>query len=167
MIDISQTFIAVVGGGECTSSVARLAEEVGREIGHQGAVLVCGGLGGVMEATCKGAKSADGLTVGILPWDKREDANPYVDIPIVTGMGYARNVIVVRSAQAVIAIDGSHGTLSEIAHAVSYNIPVVGLGTWTFSINGTEDASLIRATSPKEAVEIALAAAKKGSGRYH
>lgn len=150
--------IAVIGGSNCTKQVARLAEEVGRELGHRGVTLVCGGLGGVMEAACRGAKAAGGLTIGILPAG-REEANPYVDIPIVTGMGYARNVIVVRSAQAVIAIDGSYGTLSEIAHAISYHIPVIGLGTWHLSLDGQEDTSILRASTPQEAVERALAVA--------
>ena len=110
-------FIAVIGGSQCSAQEAQLAEEAGQELARRGAVLVCGGLGGVMEAACRGASSEGGITIGILPGDNRQAANPYVQIPIVTGMGYARNVAVVKSAQAAIAIGGSYGTLSEIAHA--------------------------------------------------
>ena len=101
--------IAVIGGGDCSPEVAGLAEDVGREIARQNAVLICGGLGGVMEAASRGASLEGGLTVGILPGDNRYAANPYIDLPIATGIGYARNVAVVKSAQAVIAVDGSYG----------------------------------------------------------
>jgi uncharacterized protein (TIGR00725 family) len=149
-------FIGVIGGGEVSPAIAGLAEEVGREIARCGALLVCGGMGGVMEAACRGAVSEGGLTVGILPGDSRAAANPYVKIPIVTGIGYARNVAVVKSSQAIIAIDGSYGTLTEIAYALQSGIPVVGLGTWAISCNGEEDKNIIRADSPGEAVEKAL-----------
>lgn len=148
--------IAVIGGGECTPKEASLAEEVGRELARQGAILVCGGLTGVMEAACRGASQAGGTTIGILPGDNQRSANPYVQIPIVTGIGMARNVIVVKSAQAVIAIDGSYGTLSEIGHALQSGIPVVGLGTWSLSRSGQQDTSIIRVDSPSDAVSIAL-----------
>jgi len=151
-------FIAVVGGAQCSREEARLAEAVGVELAKRGAVLICGGLGGVMAAACKGARSAKGKTVGILPGYTREEANPYVDIPIVTGMGEARNVIVVNSAQAVIAIGGKFGTLSEIAYALRNKIPVVGLNTWSLSKSGRLVKSIIAAQNPKEAVEKALAA---------
>ena len=150
-------FIAVIGGSDVSPPVEALAEEVGREIARHGAVLVCGGLSGVMEAACRGADGEGGLTVGILPGDNRQSANPYVKIPIATGIGYARNAAVVKSAQAAIAVDGSYGTLSEIAYALQSGIPVIGLDTWSISINGKEDSSIIRASSPKEAVERALA----------
>jgi len=149
-------FIGVIGGGAVSPQVAGIAEEVGREIARQGAVLVCGGLGGVMEATCRGASNEGGLTIGILPGNSRLDANPYVKIPIVTGFGYARNVAVVKSAQAIIAIDGSYGTLSEIGHALQSGIPVIGLNTWSLSIDGKADDSIIIADSPKDAVNKAL-----------
>ncbi len=151
-------FIAVIGGSECSEEVARLAEAVGQELARRGAVVVCGGLGGVMEAACRGAKAEGGTTVGILPGHSRADANPYVDIPIVTGIGYARNTIVVRSAEAVIAIDGGFGTLSEIAHALQEGIPVIGLHTWSLSQGGTPDDSIILAESPADAVDKAVAA---------
>lgn len=150
-------FIGVIGGSEVSPQLAQLAEEVGREIARQGAVLVCGGLGGVMEAACKGASREGGLTIGILPGDNRLAANPYVRIPIVTGLGYARNVTVVKSAQAIIAVDGSYGTLSEIGHALQSGIPVIGLKTWSLSIDGHADDSIIIAESPKDAVNKAIA----------
>ena len=149
-------FIAVIGGSDCSPQVAGIAEEVGSEIARRGAVLVCGGLGGVMEAACKGANSEGGLTVGILPGDNRLAANPYVQIPIVTGIGYARNVSVVKSARAVIAVGGSYGTLSEIGHALQSGIPVIGLGTWSISRNNQPDDSIIPAQDPAEAVDRAL-----------
>ncbi|MDO8672191.1 MAG: TIGR00725 family protein, partial [Dehalococcoidia bacterium] len=123
-------FIGVIGDGDCSPAVAEVAAEVGRLLAGRGAAVVCGGLGGVMEAACRGAKSAGGLTIGILPSDNRRHANRYVDIPIVTGLGEARNVLVVKSAQAVIAIGGMYGTLSEVAIALKNGIPVVGLNTW-------------------------------------
>lgn len=158
---MSHVSIAVVGGSTCSDEDARVAEAVGREIARRGAVLVCGGLGGVMEAACRGAKSAGGLTIGILPGDDRRSANPHVDVPVVTGMGHARNAIVVKSAQAVIAVDGSYGTLSEIALALQNGIAVIGLGTWELSLHGQTDRSIILARSAQEAVEKAVAAAGK------
>jgi len=149
-------FIAVIGGSECSAPEARLAEEVGRELARQGVVLVCGGLGGVMEAACKGASLEGGMTIGILPGDNRRSANPYVQIPIVTNLGEARNVIVVKSAQVVIAIGGSYGTLSEIAHALRNGIPVIGLKTWSLSRNDQPDNSIIPAKNPADAVNKAL-----------
>ena len=149
-------FVAVIGGGQCSPHEAQLAEAVGRELVKRGAILICGGLGGVMEAACKGASSEGGVTIGILPGDNRQAANPYVQIPIVTGMGYARNVAVVKSAQAVIAIGGSYGTLSEISHALHSGIPVIGLNTWSLSRNSEQDKSIILAQNPAEAVNKAL-----------
>jgi len=156
-------FIAVIGGSQCSSEGAKLAEEVGQELARRAVILICGGLGGVMESACKGASLEGGVTVGILPGDDRSMANPYVTIPIVTSMGYARNVIVVKSAQAVIAIDGSYGTLSEIAYALQNDIPVVGLNTWSFSIKEQVNDSIIAAVNAQEAVEKAIAAAKERS----
>jgi uncharacterized protein (TIGR00725 family) len=149
-------FIAVIGGNQCSPQEAQLAEEVGRELAMRGAILVCGGLGGIMEAACKGAQSAGGTTIGILPGDSRQAANRYVQIPIVTGLGYARNLAVVKSAQAVIAIDGSYGTLSEISHALQSGIPVIGINTWSLSRNGQQDKSIIPAQNAVEAVNKAL-----------
>ena len=149
-------FIAVIGSGDCSIQEARMAEDVGKEIARHDAVLVCGGLGGVMEAACKGAFLAAGITIGILPGDSRRSANPYVQIPVVTNLGEARNVIVVKTAQAVIAIGGGYGTLSEIGHALKNNIPVVGLNTWQLARNRIAEAGVIPAKDPAEAVHIAI-----------
>ena len=149
-------FIAVIGGSQPSAEEARLAEEVGRELAGRGAILVCGGLGGVMEAACRGASSQGGITIGILPGDSRQAANACVQIPIATGIGYARNIAVVKSAQAVIAIGGSYGTLSEIAHALQSGIPVIGLNTWSLSRNGQPDNSITLAQDPTEAVDKAF-----------
>ncbi|MBI2830928.1 MAG: TIGR00725 family protein [Chloroflexi bacterium] len=158
-------FIGVIGGSQCTAEEARLAEEVGREVAKRGAILVCGGLGGVMEAACKGASSEGGVTVGILPGDNRQSANPYVSIPVVTGLGHARNIIVVRSSQAIIAVGGAYGTLSELGHALQNNIPVIGLNTWSLSRNGKQDTSIIPAQNAVDAVEIALSLANQAPAR--
>ena len=154
-------FVSVIGGSDSSEEEIRLAEEVGRELAKRGATMICGGLGGVMEAACRGAASQGGTTIGILPGNDRHTANAYVKIPIVTGMGYARNAIVAKSAQAVIAIGGSYGTLSEIAYALQSDVPVIGLGTWSISRAGVEDGSIIAADSPAEAVEKALALARR------
>jgi len=153
---INKRIIAVIGAGQCSPQEAKLAEEVGRELARQGVILVCGGMGGVMEAACKGASSQGGVTIGILPGENRQAANPYVQIPIVTGTGYARNLAVVKSAQAVIAVGGSYGTLSEISHALQSGIPVIGLNTWSLSKNGQQDNSIILVQNPSEAVNKAL-----------
>lgn len=149
-------FIAVIGGSDCTPEEARLAEEVGRELARKDAILVCGGLGGVMEAACRGASAGGGLTIGILPGGSRQTANPYVQIPVVTNLGEARNVIVVKSAEAVIAIGGGYGTLSEIGHALRNGIPAVGLNTWSLSRNDRPDNSIVLAKNPVDAVNKAL-----------
>ena len=140
-----------------------LAEQVGRELARRGATVVCGGLSGIMEAVCRGAKAEGGMTIGILPGQSPRDANNYVDIPIVTGMRYSRNVIVVNTGRAVIAIGGAWGTLSEIGHALGDGIPVVGLRSWEFSRNGdgtSVENAMIRANNPVDAVDKALAAAE-------
>jgi len=131
--------IAVIGGRNATDALLDAAEEVGREIGRRGAVLVCGGLGGVMERASKGAKSAGGITVGILPREQRGDENPHIDIPVATGLGVGRNVIIARTADAFIAVGGEYGTLSEIAFALQMGKPVVGIHTW--DIKGVEMAA--------------------------
>lgn len=156
MLEDKKKFIAVIGGSQCSPQEVRLAEEVGRELAKRGAILVCGGLGGVMEATCRGASSEGGVTIGILPGESRQAANPYVQFSVVTGIGYARNVAVVKSAQAVIAIGGNYGTLSEIAHALQSGIPVIGLNTWSLSKGGQQDDSIVLAQNPEEAVDKAL-----------
>jgi len=148
--------IAVIGGSQASKQELKTAEDVGRELAKRGAAVVCGGLGGVMEAACRGAISEGGITIGILPGENRRDANQYVQIPIVTDMGYARNVAVVKSAQAVIAIDGSYGTLSEIGHAIQGGIPVIGIDTWSLVKGGKINSSIIPAESATDAVEKAF-----------
>jgi len=149
--------IGVIGAGQCSKEIEQLAEEVGKEIARNKATLVCGGLGGVMEASAKGAKQEGGNTVGILPGVSFEDANPFIDIPIVTGLSHARNVLVVRSSHALIAIEGGYGTLSEIAIALKIGKPVVGLRTWKIS------EEIITVETPQEAVKKAIDLVKKSS----
>jgi len=154
--------IAVIGGSAPIPEEAAAAEAVGRALAEGGAILICGGRGGVMEAACRGAKTAGGLTIGILPGTDREEANPYVDIPIVTGIRCARNVIITRTAQAVVAVGGSYGTLSEIGFALRFGVPVVGLGTWELKREGHAPAPIIYAATPEEAAARALALARQG-----
>ena len=115
----------------------------------------------MMEAVCRGAKEAGGTTIGILPGSDPSDANRWVEIPICTGIGYARNAIVVYTGRAVIAVDGAYGTMSEIGHALANDIPVIGLNSWSFSINGQVDHRITIAKDPEDAVEKALEAARK------
>jgi uncharacterized protein (TIGR00725 family) len=149
-------FIGVIGGNEVSHKTSVVAEEVGREIARRGAVLVCGGTTGVMEAACKGASEAGGLTIGILPGNDRNAANPFVKIPIVTGIGYARNMAVVKTCHAVIAIDGSYGTLTEIGYALQAGIPIIGLDTWSPSIGGQPDTNINAAKGARDAVDKAM-----------
>ncbi|MDV2989905.1 MAG: TIGR00725 family protein [Dehalogenimonas sp.] len=153
---MAQYFIAVIGASRAGADELTAAEAVGREIARNGAILVCGGLDGIMEAACKGASDSGGLTIGILPGEHRETANPYVKIPVVTGMGYARNAIVAKSGQAVIAIGGGYGTLSEIAYARQAGIPVIGLNTWQLSRHDIQDGSIVIASSAEAAVSLAI-----------
>ena len=125
----SPTIIAVIGAGQCESSIYQLALEVGEEVAKRGAILVCGGLGGVMEAAAQGASMAGGLTVGILPGPSSNSANPYIKIPVATDMGQARNVIIAHTADGLVAVSGGAGTLSEIGHALKIGKPIVGLKT--------------------------------------
>ncbi len=153
--------ISVIGGSEPPPEAEALAEQVGRELAKKGAIVACGGLTGVMEAACRGAKAAGGTTIGILPGRDSRHANQWVDIPICTDIGYARNAIVAYTGEAVIAVDGSYGTLSEISYALRVDIPVVGLQTWSFSRNGELDCKMIIARDAVDAVEKALEAAKE------
>ena len=134
----------------------RVAEEIGAEIALQGGVLVCGGLGGVMEASCRGARSQGGLTIGILPGDDRDEANAYVDVAIPTGMGEMRNALIVRASDAVIAVSGEFGTLSEIALALKLGKRVVGVSTWELTRAGKVSDAILRADTAAEAVRLAL-----------
>jgi len=153
--------IGVIGSGDCSPEVGRIAEEVGEGIAGAGAVLVCGGLGGVMEAAARGAKKAGGYTIGILPGFSREEANKYIDFSIVTGLSLARNVLVVRSSDALIAVEGRFGTLSEIAIALQSGVPVVGIGTWELKKRGKKIEEIKRAQTSEEAVRKAVEAARE------
>jgi hypothetical protein len=127
-------YISVIGGEHCSSEIYEMAREVGRRIAEMGAVLITGGRGGVMEAASRGAKEKGGTTIGILPSDSRQEGNKYLDYAIVTGIGYARNVLVVLNGDIIIAIDGHYGTLSEIAFALEFGKPVYGLMSWEVGI---------------------------------
>ena len=151
------TQIAVVGAGEAPEAVMRRAEEVGAALAANGAVLVCGGLGGVMAAACRGAKSMGGTTVGLLPGRDPGAANQWVDVVVPTGLGEARNALVVGSAAAVIAVDGEYGTLSEIALALRAGVPVIGIGTWSLIRPGGEvDTGIVPMEDPAEAAVVAV-----------
>jgi uncharacterized protein (TIGR00725 family) len=149
-------YVAVVGPGEADDETAARAEDIGGELGRRGAVLVCGGLGGAMEAACRGAKSAGGVTVGLLPGLDRGVVNEFVDIALPTGMGELRNGLVVRAADAVIAVAGEFGTLSEVSFALKTGVPVVGLNTWELRKRGRRVRAIREAASPREAVDRAL-----------
>lgn len=152
----NRRLIGVIGLGHPDPALDPLAEKVGAGVAESGFVLVNGGLGGVMEASAKGCKEAGGTSVGILPGLDPAEANPYIDVPVATGLGEGRNLLIVRAASALIAIGGGYGTLSEIALALKTGKPVVGLNTWEISDRIT------RAKGPAEAVELALAAASRG-----
>ena len=154
-----------MGPGECRPDTAALAERVGRRIAEAGAVLVTGGRGGVMEAASRGAARAGGIVVGILPGDEEHTANPFVTIPVVTGMGEARNAINVLTAHAVIAIEGGPGTLSEIALAAKTGTPLVGLRTWRAATDSAR-IDMHRADGADEAVARALALADPANRVY-
>jgi uncharacterized protein (TIGR00725 family) len=142
--------VGIIGGGVCDNKTEMIAEEIGRELALRGVTLLCGGLGGVMEASARGAKRQGGTTIGILPGNSREDANRYIDFQIVTNMGHARNAIIAASSDALIAVGGEYGTLSEIAIALKMGKRVVVIES-KWGIEGT-----IKATDPQEAVDFVL-----------
>ena len=152
---MGKVYVAVVGPGEASEAVVAQAEAVGRLVAAKGGVVVCGGLGGAMAAACRGAKAAGGTTLGILPGSDRLDANPWVDVAVATGMGEARNAVVVRTADVVVAVAGGYGTLSEIALALRLGRPVISLGSW--EVDGAQQAE-----DAADAVSKALAAAAAG-----
>lgn len=148
-------YVAVIGPGDATSQQERAAEAIGRGLADGGAIVLCGGLGGVMAAACHGAAAAAGVTVGLLPGTERTTASEWVQIALPTGLGELRNGLVIRGADAVIAVGGAYGTLSEIALALRTNVPVIGLDTW--EIEGID-----RVGTPAEAVQRAL---QRAAGR--
>lgn len=156
--------LTVIGGADCTDDQRQLALETGREIARAGAILLCGGRSGVMEAAAEGAQSEGGSTVGILPGSGPDDSppNPFIGLPIYTGIGQARNQVLVLSGEAVIGIGGSWGTLTEIGLSIRHGIPVVLLDSWGLEPpDGRAEPNLHRASSPAEAVEIAMRAANE------
>ncbi len=146
---MQKRIIAVIGAGSADKELLTLAEAVGRLIALNGAILVCGGLGGVMEAAARGANTAGGITIGILPGLEKSAANPYINVPVATGLGEMRNAIIVRSSDVLIAIGGGYGTLSEIAFGLKTGKTVIGIGTW--DIKG-----IIKARGAEDAVNRAL-----------
>jgi uncharacterized protein (TIGR00725 family) len=149
-------WIGVIGPGNATADERLTAEEVGAGVAEAGAVLVCGGLGGVMEAACRGARSRGGVTIGLLPGLDREDANGWVALAIPTGLGEMRNALIVRAADAIIAIGGGWGTLSELALALKAGRRVVGIGTWEPALDGETPPGIIRVDDAAAAVAAAL-----------
>jgi uncharacterized protein (TIGR00725 family) len=156
-------YIAVVGPGEATEEELAAARAVGAELARRGAVVVCGGRGGAMEAAARGVREAGGTCVGLLPGDDRADANEFVDIAVTTGMGELRNGLIVRAVDAVIAIGGAYGTLSEVAFALRVGKPVVGLNTWELARAGVPDEGIHIADDPAAAVDVALRTAGTAS----
>ena len=152
--------IGVLGPHSCTQAQRKLGLEVGAGIAEKGGLLVCGGLGGMMEAAAEGAKKAGGETLGILPGNDAAAANSFIDLALPTGLGPVRNLLLVRACDAVIAIHGGYGTLTEIAFALRLDIPVVGLKTWSLINNGSVDAGIHVAQNSKEAVELAFRLAR-------
>ena len=148
--------MAVVGASQADAETWEAADAVGRGLARRGAVVVCGGLGGVMEAACRGAKAEGGTTVGILPGQDRDDANPFVDLALPTGLGEARNTLVVRAADALVAVGGEFGTLSEIAFALRVGTPVVGVRTWELARAGRPVDAIVRVDEPDEAATLAI-----------
>ncbi len=136
--------IGVIGGHTCTKEVEQIAHNIGENLAKVGCKIVCGGLGGVMRAVCQGAKEENGVTIGIIPSYNKKDANEFVDIVIPTGLGYARNVLVVQTADVVVALPGEYGTLSEIAYALQFKKPVISLNSWDtpgiIKVEGVEQA---------------------------
>jgi uncharacterized protein (TIGR00725 family) len=151
-----QPIIAVCGAGRCDAALAARAEAVGRGIALAGALLVCGGLGGVMAAACRGARSVGGITIGVLPGSDTRAANPDVLIPIATGIGEARNAIIIHTADVVIAVGGEYGTLSEIALARKAGRAVIGLSTWDLGQDAAGEPHVLAAPTPEAAVAAAL-----------
>lgn len=154
------SYIAVIGGSEYVEEDCAKAEEVGRELARAGALLLCGGLSGVMEAACRGAKAHGGTTIGFLPGDQRGDENDHVDIALPTGMGEMRNMLIVHASDAIIAIGGEFGTLSEVAFALRVGKPVVGIDTWELSKKGRRSDVIEVVDSAEEAVQRALERAR-------
>jgi len=156
----ARLIIGVIGGEEADVGSLRAAFEVGRAIGERGHVTLTGGRGGVMREASRGAKEAGGLTLAILPGEDLSEANPFVDIPVITGMGFTRNAVIARTANALIAVDGHYGTLSEIAFGLVAGTPVIAIGSWRLADGRGVEPPVARAGSAMEAVERAVALAR-------
>ena len=152
--------IGVIGASSPTKKIENLAKEVGCLLAASGAVVICGGLSGVMEAVCRGAKSKGGTTIGILPGSNPDVANEWIDHVICTGMGEARNLVIIKSSDAVIAVGGGYGTLSEIGFALKLNKPIIGLQTWALENPNMDNLALKVVDNPKDAVSISIKMAK-------
>ncbi len=155
---MSSLRIGVVGERDAPDDLLAAAEEIGREVARRGGTVICGGMGGVMEAAARGSRAKVGTVVGILPGPTAEGGNAYVTIPIVTGMGEGRNIIVARTAEAIIAVGGAYGTLSEIAYALKLGVPVIGFRTWELRRMGLDADPIRRAATAQEAVDAAWTA---------
>ncbi len=155
--------VAVCGESDPQTSLAEVAAELGRGIAERGAVLICGGLTGVMEHAARGARAAGGLTIGLLPGDDPDEANEYCDIAIATGLGHARNAVLARAADGIIALGGGLGTLSEIALALRNGRPAIGIRTWRFDRQGRTEPELPLAANPKDALDWLFARMARGS----
>ncbi|MFQ6008547.1 MAG: TIGR00725 family protein [Candidatus Zixiibacteriota bacterium] len=155
MVTERKPMIAVVGASKCSKKLRDMAAQVGKYVAEHGGVIVCGGLGGIMEGAARGAKEAGGVTIGILPTDNKDDANEFIDYVIPTGFGEARNIMVVRTADAVVAFPGKYGTLSEMAFALNADKPVVSVNAWRLS------DEIQQVENPVEAAELAMKLAKQ------
>ena len=147
--------VAVIGAGKCSKKLRDMAAKVGQHVAENGGVIVCGGMGGIMEGAARGAREAGGTTIGILPTDNKEDANEFIDYVIPTGFGEARNIMVVRTADAVVAFPGKYGTLSEMAFALLAGKPVISVSAWKL---GDE---IRQVADPLEAAKLAMELARK------
>ena len=153
-------YVAVIGGSDAPADVCRNAEKVGRGVAEAGALLLCGGRTGVMDAACRGAKDAGGTTIGFLPGEERGTENDHVDIALPTGMGEMRNMLIVHASDVVIAVGGEFGTLSELAFALRIGKPVIGIGTWELSKGGEVSDAVRVVEDPAEAVRLAVEVAR-------
>jgi uncharacterized protein (TIGR00725 family) len=150
---LRRPYVAVIGASNATGWELATAEELGRRLAEEGCVLVCGGLGGVMDAAARGCEAGGGVSIGILPGPDRDTASTHLTVAIATGFGEARNAIVARSADAMIAVGGEFGTLSELALALKMGTPVIGLGTWELGRDDLDRDPIVRAETPDEAID--------------
>lgn len=167
MTKVRKIKIGVLGPHKTSAAERELGRQVGAAIAEADALLLCGGMGGMMAAAAEGAKSAGGETLGILPGDDPSEANDYIDIALPTGLGPFRNALLVRNCDCAIAVHGAYGTLSEIAFALRLKVPVVGLETWSVMREGVVDESIHTAQNPAAAVEMALSLARGKSPSAH